>query len=269
MPETGRPRAEMGLFVLKKIAVYVVGLSLAGGAFAENAPRQFNIASQDLATSLNQFAVAANMRIVYAHDLVRNVKAPALVGSFTKEEGIRRLLQNTNMTLRQLNDHTIAVEPAGPRAAPPQALADKEAIHLAESDQGTAAATASQGSELQNNTESSQEAAGTKLQEIVVTANKRSQILQDVPAMVNVLSGDKLDTEGIVQLSDYANQVPGLTVIGNAGPGQGEPVLRGITTGALSNIDAGADTSPVVAMYLDDVSFTTNFSGSDTVIVSL
>src|SRR5258708_16694250 len=55
------------------------------------------------------------------------------------------------------------------------------------------------------------------LAEIIVTAEKRNERQQDVPASIQVLSGSKLEEEGVVQLSDYAKQIPGLNLIGASG----------------------------------------------------
>ncbi len=67
--------------------------------------------------------------------------------------------------------------------------------------------------------------------EIIVTAQKRSQRLQDVPASVSVVSTRDLTKEGIVKFTDYATRVPGMSVSSVRG-GQTQVTLRGITTGA-------------------------------------
>jgi iron complex outermembrane receptor protein len=97
-------------------------------------------------------------------------------------------------------------------------------------------------------TESASSAESGQLQEILVTANKRQEPLQNVPITVNVLSSEQLEEQGAMQLADYAKQVPAMNIIGAGGPGLGEIVLRGITT--------GSDHSSPVAIYLNDVPFT-------------
>jgi iron complex outermembrane recepter protein len=85
------------------------------------------------------------------------------------------------------------------------------------------------------------------LEEVIVTAQKRVQREQDVPTSMAVLSAAKLESQGMMQLADYSRQIPGLRVIGAAGPGQGRPVLRGLST--------GTDRNALVGLYLDDVPF--------------
>lgn len=84
------------------------------------------------------------------------------------------------------------------------------------------------------------------LTEIVVTAQKRSEKLQDVPLAITALSGDELAQIGAYDFSDYARRVPGLS-FDAAGPTSTKVVLRGISTGLPD------ENRPAVGYYLDDV----------------
>ncbi|HET7299373.1 MAG TPA: TonB-dependent receptor [Oleiagrimonas sp.] len=66
---------------------------------------------------------------------------------------------------------------------------------------------------------------------VIVTANKRSQSLHEVPMAVSVLSGTQLSRQNASGFADYASQVPGLTTI-SSGAGWTQLVLRGVTTGS-------------------------------------
>jgi iron complex outermembrane receptor protein len=78
---------------------------------------------------------------------------------------------------------------------------------------------------------------------IIVTAQKRSERLLDVPVPVTALSAAKLLAQDNVSLKDIYTQVPGLnfTSVGN---GRGFTAIRGITTGGGNN--------PTVAFTVDD-----------------
>ena len=84
------------------------------------------------------------------------------------------------------------------------------------------------------------------LEEIVVTAQKRQQSLQDVPISVSVVTGDKIVEAGINNLDDLALYVPNFSK-GESGLGA-IIQIRGIATGA----NAGFEQS--VVMYMDDIS---------------
>jgi len=74
----------------------------------------------------------------------------------------------------------------------------------------------------------------TDAPDIVVTAQKRSERLQDVPASVSVVSAGDLTKQGAVRFSDYATRVPGLSLT-SVRTGQSQVTLRGITTGAAQS----------------------------------
>src|SRR3954447_11620731 len=68
--------------------------------------------------------------------------------------------------------------------------------------------------------------------EIIVTAQKRSERLLDVPQSVSVISGESLENSHAQRLSDYLTRVPSANVVeGQAG--QSRIVLRGINTGGV------------------------------------
>ncbi len=81
------------------------------------------------------------------------------------------------------------------------------------------------------------------LDEIIVTAQKRAQSLQDVPISVSVITGDKLVEAGITNLDDLALYVPNFSK-SESGIG---PVLQilGIATGNNPGFEQS------VVMYMD------------------
>jgi len=87
----------------------------------------------------------------------------------------------------------------------------------------------------------------TQLPTVIVTADKRSESLQDVPMAVSVLGSTQLDRENAVSFADYATQIPGLNTI-STGEGQTQLVMRGITSGTSQN-------NATVGTYIDDVPF--------------
>lgn len=85
-----------------------------------------------------------------------------------------------------------------------------------------------------------------EISEIIVTAQRKSQKLQNVPIAVNVLTGDSLVNKGINNTESLVNAVPGLefSKVGAAGT----PYLRGVGSSAADPND-----EPSVAMYVDGV----------------
>src|ERR1700722_385624 len=91
------------------------------------------------------------------------------------------------------------------------------------------------------------------LQEVIVTASKRTESIQEVPVAISVLSADTLDRQGVAQFSDYMALVPGLAQNSTGAAGHGLVVLRGLSTGEQQ-------TASTVSYLIDDVPFTANSS---------
>jgi iron complex outermembrane receptor protein len=84
------------------------------------------------------------------------------------------------------------------------------------------------------------------LEEVVVTAQKRAQYLQDVPVAVSALSGDLLLESGATDLLNLQILVPSLTMEQNKGPGFATFRIRGV--GNLGNIP---NFEPAVGLFID------------------
>ncbi len=94
--------------------------------------------------------------------------------------------------------------------------------------------------------------AHAQLDEIVVTATKRPESMQDIPVAVQALGEDTINDFGISNFSDYVIQLPGLTA-GGSGPGQNTLYIRGLASTTPNLTTAGvAGLAPNVAFYLDE-----------------
>jgi len=89
----------------------------------------------------------------------------------------------------------------------------------------------------------------TGIADIVVTAQKRAENLQDVPAAISAFSADDLVSRGIVQTSDLMGALPNLQVTSAYGTTQPNFSLRGIS---VANEFSAATASPV-GVYVDEV----------------
>src|ERR1700723_3388498 len=95
----------------------------------------------------------------------------------------------------------------------------------------------------------------SRLEEIIVTAQKRSERIQDVPVPMTSLKADTLADTGQVLLRDYFTSVPGLTVQAGSSPGANTLLtIRGINSGG---------SAPTVGILIDDVPFGTTYGAHD------
>ena len=96
-------------------------------------------------------------------------------------------------------------------------------------------------------------AQNPQLEEVVVTATKRAENLQDVPVSVNALSGDAMRSQNILTFDDYVEFLPNVVSAG-IGPGQREIYIRGSASEQSSITVAPAQGSaPGVALYFDEM----------------
>jgi iron complex outermembrane receptor protein len=94
-----------------------------------------------------------------------------------------------------------------------------------------------------------------EIPEIVVTAQKREQRLQDVPISIGAITGDEIDRTGAGEFKDLLLSIPGVSYSASQ-TGLARYSIRGISTDAAN---------PTVGLYLDDVSLITinnSFAGA-------
>jgi len=102
-----------------------------------------------------------------------------------------------------------------------------------------------------------QEAAATQREvegdEIVVTATKRAENLQDVPMAITALGTKTLDDNQVNSLDDYVKLIPSVSVQ-SIGPGAANVYFRGVASGENANHSTSL---PSVGTYLDEQPITT------------
>jgi len=91
-----------------------------------------------------------------------------------------------------------------------------------------------------------------EVEEVVVTARKKAESLQDVPLSVSALRESSLEEKGINVFEDYLLQLPSVTA-GGAGPGTSTIYIRGLASTTPNLTTAGvAGLAPNVSFYLDE-----------------
>ncbi len=92
------------------------------------------------------------------------------------------------------------------------------------------------------------------LQEITVTAQRRSENIQDVPITIQALTGDTLGQLAVSSFDDMIKYLPNVSLATN-GPGQGNIFMRGLALGSFGTQSSGTIGGfPNVAVYLDEQS---------------
>jgi iron complex outermembrane receptor protein len=91
-----------------------------------------------------------------------------------------------------------------------------------------------------------EETAG--IEEVVVTAQKKEEKLQDVPISIGVISGTQIEKQGIINIDDLASRTPNVQAILPFGPQEPQFSIRGVT-----ETDFQPNQSSPIAVYVDGV----------------
>src|ERR1700677_3083616 len=195
----------------------------------------FDIPAQSLSAALIQFSHQARIQVIASDDISQQT-TQGITGAHTIREALKQLLGATGLGYRVVGDSSITIV--------------KDAKTTLSTSGGAGAETAA--APYQNNTTAyaSEGSASNKavLEEVVVTANKRSELLADVPMSAVVLSGAKLTEAQATTLQDIVNRVPGLPLVSDS-PVDNQLIIRGISMGTSA-------LNSSVATYLDEIPYT-------------
>ncbi len=237
-------------------------LSLAALAADVNTKSRFDLSAQPLAKALNAFAVQAGINIYFDPPAVAGLESPPLKAELTAGDALARLLAGTRLRAVYVNENTVRVVPVGAAASGASATEKDamEGLQLARTGEQPQTVTQVDTTQQARNAGKPDTAAhggsgGEKLEEIIVTATKRAQNIQDVPLSIAAVSAEEIDRRGLVSAEDYLRGIPGVNQVGNIN-GQ-SIVIRGIETSPQSqNFSSGT----TVATYFGETP-TTNSGG--------
>lgn len=223
-----------------------------------------NIHRQPLARALQAFARQVGVQIIFLSSVTKGRAAPPLIGRFTTEAALEQLLDDSRLTFRQITPNTIEIcvrasaipgQPQAPVCAPAfpeSSMKYKESTQLTRvggsqsrsrrartlSGALMSAAAMTAGAQTDN----------TALEEIVVTAQKRVERLQDVPLAVTALSGETLADANVNDTAGLASVTPSLTFTQGAQPSNTNFRIRGIGTAVF-----GQGFEPSVSVVVDGI----------------
>jgi iron complex outermembrane receptor protein len=232
------------------LCLCLVGISHAQTAHA-SIRKTINIPAEELGAALQTVAKDYDFQILYRTEIVKDLRTQGAVGSLSSDEVLTKVLSGTGLTYKYLDPSTVTIMQA-PAGAADQSASDasngggkksSQDFRVAQVDHGANSQSSPVGSNV-SGTQENQNKVG--LEEIIVTATKRAERLQDVPMAASVITGAQLMATQATTLQDVVNATPGLQLI-SASPVTNELVVRGISV--ASSINAS------VATYVDETPF--------------
>ena len=203
-------------------------------ALAQQKSYRIDLPAQPLSKSLIQISELTGLQVVFAEPQITQTMARPLSGTFTAKEILGQLTHSAGYgfsisgnVVRVHRANTPVATKIAAVEAPPVAVQIQPAANQADN-------------------------SGNVLQEIIVTAQKREESLQDTPISIAVLDNKSLEKRGITNLGDFASgAVPSLRIVPYGGGRTSTMVvtMRGINPGDLAQISQ----DPTVGIYVDGV----------------
>lgn len=95
-------RNPIGVALASALLATASGMALSiGTARAQTtaeAARAYRIDAQPLASALSEYARQADVQVLYAYEPLRGLRAPAVIGQYSREDALRRLLEGSGLT---------------------------------------------------------------------------------------------------------------------------------------------------------------------------
>ena len=208
-------------------------------------PVRLSIQPQMIDGAINAWARQTGMQVLMSSSQSgEGGLAPAIEGSYTPESALKTLLTGTDLQYHFVNSRTVAIHETEGGASSPIRLAQNS--------------TPSSGS--QSTTPSDR--SNAPVAEVLVTAQKRSERLQDVPIPVSSVNADALVSSNQIRLEDYYSKIPGMSLTTTGVYGGSVISIRGITSGVFND--------GTVSVVVDDVPYgTTSAQGPGEVVPEL
>ena len=217
-----------------------------------------DIPEQSLGDALRALATSRGVQLIYLSDDIENRHTPGAVGELTVDQALKKLLSGSGLEYRYVDENTISIYPHGTAPASSQQLQDNGAdpapqlasssiwgrLRLAQL--GAAESTVPDTTAGYSAGNSDGTTERTSLEEVVVTAQKRSERLIDVPMSIVAVSGQELRDRQIVSVDDLPTVVPGFSITKG-----GNYILYEIR--GVSNVYGNG---PLIGMYFDDTPVT-------------
>ncbi len=92
-----------------------------------------------------------------------------------------------------------------------------------------------------------------RLDAVTVTASRRSESVQEVPINITAVTGTDIEQQGLKDLADLVQTVPGLFLVDQGGRDTNLLVVRGLNVSSLAGFDGNLSGGGVVAQYLGDI----------------
>lgn len=197
---------------------------------ADEARQEFNIAAQPLSQALREYAQQSGDQIVFYSDIGKGRESAPLEGSYTRQEALRRLLENTGLKYRRVNAKTVAI--SSDASARPEASMQRTStaapLRLAQATE-PAPAPVAQGQTQSAEPQQAAEESLFGVETVIVTGTAVAERTKfDSSVAISTFSAEDIAQQAPASSADLISAVPGFWVESTSGTTQGNVFARGI-----------------------------------------
>ena len=92
------------------------------------------------------------------------------------------------------------------------------------------------------------------LEEVIVTATRRSESIQDIPLNISAIGGDAIESQGLSSLAEAMQWVPGIHIVDQGSRAADQIIVRGLSATPLRSSEGlGNDGGGTVATYVGEI----------------
>lgn len=195
----------------------------------------FDIPPSSAGEALTLFAQQADIQLIFPYSLVADIRVEGITGKFTPDQALQKLVDGMCLQSEFSADNTITLNPK------------KRGFWFMKRKTNCLAAALMVGSTLANAQPAP--SGASLLEEVIVTAQRRSESLQQVPIAASALSGESMTMRGMNDVRDLADGlVPSLRIDSPYGNTNPKLTMRGVGSTSYTQ-----NTETSVAIYLDEL----------------
>ena len=245
-------------FVLKKAALYATSIVVMLGCALklqadEGGAKIIAINQSNANTALIEIGNTFERMIIFPSDITKYVLVERVEGTLNIDQALKQLLDGTGLSALETEDGVIVIKASSDlvKRIEEEKLRNLNLKQKMLATASTAALAVTPNAAAQDIDVA--EVEKLSFEEITITAQKRSQNLQDVGIAIAAMSGDQLDRLGVKAASDLAEFIPNVELFDSGDGAQKIVVIRGV---GLQ--DYNANNTPTTAMVVDDVYLPSN-----------
>lgn len=205
-----------------------------------------NLPEQTVAAALNSLSEQTDIPVLFPYDIAWSHSIKPVKGYYSIEQALQIMLQDTGLFGGLTDNGVIAISKLDVDQKSKGKNMNTTKKSLLAAMVGLFAAGGMGTVQAQEQVGESARAQSV-LDEIVVTAQKREQSLQDVPIAISAFTGQRLEKSGIDDSQSLVMVTPGLSFASDGG--MGKVTIRGIGSPFLQ----GPGVDPSAAVYIDGV----------------